>query len=257
MRWDPAQYSRFADERGRPFVDLVARIGHESPRRVVDLGCGPGNLTALLAQRWPDAAIEGLDLSPEMISAAAAHASGQVSFRVADVTAWTMPPDADVVLSNALLQWVPGHLDLLSRWAVDLPAGGWLALQVPGNFEAPSHVLMRELAESQRWAPRLSGVLRHGDAVSAPADYARSLLDLGLAADVWETTYLHLLTGADPVLNWVRGTGLRPVLSALDDTDAAEFTAEYAALLRAAYPAGGQGTMFAFRRVFAVGHRPH
>ena len=256
MLWDPEQYGRYADERGRPFLDLTARIGHPAPRRVVDLGCGPGNLTALLAERWPEATIEGVDASPEMIAEAVARQDDRLSFRVEDVMRWAMPPDADVVVSNALLQWVPGHRDLLSRWAAELPGDGWLALQVPANFDAPSHLLMRELADSARWGPRLAGTLRHGDAVATPEEYAALLLAVGLSADVWETTYLHVLTGHDPVLQWVRGTGLRPILAALDEQNAAEFCAEYAALLRSAYPATEHGTVFAFRRIFAVGHRP-
>ena len=256
MRWDPTQYGRYADERGRPFLDLVARIGHPAPRRVVDLGCGPGNLTTLLADRWPGAVVEGIDASQEMIAEAVAWRGDRLSFRVEDVTRWAMPVDADVVVSNALLQWVPGHRELLSRWATDLPEKGWLALQVPANFEAPSHVLMRELADSPKWAPHLAGTLRHGDAVATPDEYAALLLAAGLSADVWETTYLHVLSGEDPVLQWVRGTGLRPILAALDEEPAAEFSAEYAALLRSAYPATRHGTVFAFRRVFAVGHKP-
>ena len=263
MRWDPAQYSRYNDERGRPFVDLVARIEHASPRRVVDLGCGPGNLTALLAARWPSAVVEGLDSSPEMISRAAPV--DRVSYRVEDVAAWTMPPDADVVLSNATLQWVSGHQQLLRQWASSLPPGGWLAVQVPGNFGAPSHRLMRSLATSPRWAPLTADVLRHHDAVGSPADYATLLLDCGLSVDVWETTYLHLLAGPDPVLDWMRGTGLRPVLAALADQAAPGpggprpaadvFEAEYAAALREAYPATEHGTLFPFRRIFAVAHK--
>lgn len=255
MRWDPVQYTRYAGERGRPFLDLVGRIEAASPRRVIDLGCGPGTLTALLAQRWPGAAVEGLDSSPEMIAEAAPLATASLSFRVADVLAWTMPADTDVLVSNAVLQWVPGHRELLRRWAGELPAGGWLAVQVPGNFSSPSHVLMRELAASPRWAAALDRVLRHHDAVGSPADYATLLLEAGLVADVWETTYLHVLRGADPVLEWVRGTGLRPVLAALSDAEGADFEAEYRAALRVAYPATPQGTLFPFRRIFAVGHR--
>jgi trans-aconitate 2-methyltransferase len=264
MRWDPAQYSRYADERGRPFIELLARIDCAAPRRVVDLGCGPGNLTALLAQRWPSAVVEGLDSSPEMISQAACVDG--VAFRVEDAADWSVPVDADVVISNATLQWVPGHQELLRQWAASLPADGWLAFQVPGNFGAPSHTLMRSLADSARWAPLLGDALRHHDAVSTPVDYAELLLRAGLTAEVWETTYLHVLGGPDPVLDWVRGTGLRPALAALadrpapDDGDARPaadvFEAEYAAELRAAYPPTEHGTLFPFRRIFAVAHKP-
>jgi trans-aconitate 2-methyltransferase len=252
VRWDPTQYTRYADERGRPFLDLLARVGATDPRRVVDLGCGPGNLTALLAQRWPAAAVEGLDSSPEMIERARADVPA-VRFSVGDVRAWTMPDDCDVVISNAALQWVPGHLDLVRDWAAALPPDGWLALQVPANFDAPSHALMRSLVASPRWAPLVGDVLRH-DLVATPTRYAELLLDAGLQVDVWETTYLHLLQGDDPVLEWVRGTGLRPVLAALS-SDAGEFEREYAALLREAYPRTAHGTVFEFRRLFAVAHK--
>lgn len=255
MRWDPAIYSRYAGERGRPYLDLLARIGADSPRRVVDLGCGPGNLTALLLQRWPAAVVEGIDSSPEMI-AEAGGVTG-VQFRVEDVTDWQMPTDADVVVSNATLQWVPTHRRLLRSWASALSAGGWLAFQVPGNFGSPSHQLMRALASSPRWRERIGDVLRHEDAVAEPREYAALLLDTGLEVDAWEATYLHLLGGIAPVLNWVRGTGLRPILAALGPEEAAEFEAEYAAALRDAYPSDTTGhTPFPFRRIFAVGHKP-
>ena len=253
MRWDPSQYARYATERGRPFIDLVSRIGATAPRRVVDVGCGPGELTALLAERWPDAAIEGIDSSEEMIAAASAPG---VQFALGDAGTWTPGPDVDVVVSNAALQWVPDHLAVLARWAKALGPGAWLAWQVPSNFDSPSHVLMRTLASSPRWAPVLDGVLRHADAVSTVDAYATLLLDAGYEVDVWETTYLHVLSGADPVLEWVRGTGLRPVLQALSPSDAAEFTATYAEQLRAAYPASAHGTVYPFKRIFAVGRRP-
>jgi trans-aconitate 2-methyltransferase len=253
MRWDPTQYGRYADERGRPFHDLLARVGAERPRRVVDVGCGSGALTARLAERWPESAVEGFDSSPEMISAA--DPSGHASFRVDDATTWSMPADTDVVVCNAVLQWVPTHRDLVHRWATALPPGGWLAVQVPGNFDSFSHTLMRSLADSPRWANQLTGILRH-DSVGTPSEYAGLLHRAGLAADVWETTYVHVLTGPDPVLEWLRGTGLRPVLAALSEADAAAFTAQFAAQLREAYPPTSSGTLFAFRRIFAVGHRP-
>ena len=257
MKWDPIQYGRYAEERARPFLDLVARVAAAAPRRVIDLGCGPGTLTALLGERWPGARVEGIDASPEMIAEALPLANPALTFRVGDIADWAMPADADVIVSNAALQWVPGHREVLRRCARQLPAGGWLAFQLPGNFGSPSHQLMRELAASPRWARHLDGVLRHHDSVGEPAEYAALLLEAGLRADVWESTYLHVLGGTDPVLEWVRGTGLRPVLAALDSSsqDPADFEAEYAAALRAAYPATARGTLFGFRRVFAVGHR--
>ncbi len=161
---------------------------------------------------------------------------------------------ADVIVSNAMLQWVPSHRSLLTRWAAGLPAGGWLAFQVPGNFTAPSHEVLRSLTASGRWSA-VTGVLP-ADAVSSAADYAALLLDAGLAVDAWETTYVHVLSGTDPVLEWVRGTALRPVMAALPAAEYAEFEAEYAAALRLAYPAEPRGTLFPFRRVFCVATRP-
>ncbi len=246
--WDPAQYGRYSDERARPFLDLMARVGAARPRRVVDLGCGPATLTALLAQRWPGAVVEGIDSSPEMIDAA--RSVSGVSVTLGDVAQWSTGPDVDVVITNATLQWVPDHDVLLAAWARDLVAGGWIALQVPGNFAGPAHTLLRE--QAQRWD--LGHVLRH-DAVGSPQSYAEIMLDAGLRADAWETTYLHVLAGDNPVLEWLRGTGLRPVLGALSASDAERFCAELAPALRAAYPQGPHGTLFEFRRIFAVGHR--
>lgn len=254
MRWDPAQYAQFSDERSRPFFDLTGQIGAEQPRQVVDLGCGSGELTATLAQRWPAATVRGLDASAEMIERASAVAGGRLSFALAEAADFDAS-GTDVLVSNALLQWVPGHQALLRDWAGQLNAGGWLAFQVPANFGSPSHRLMRELAGSDRWRDRLAGVLRH-DAVAEPAQYLDSLVTLGLRVNAWQTSYLHVLQGSDPVLDWVRGTGLRPVLQALGEDEAAEFSAEYAALLREAYPARPFGTVFPFLRTFVVAHKP-
>jgi trans-aconitate 2-methyltransferase len=256
--WDPAVYLRYGDERSRPFVDLLARVGADAPSVVVDLGCGEGALTASLAQRWPGARVTGLDSSATMLAAAAAHAvPGRVEFTAGDVQEWQPSGPVDVVVSNAVLQWVPGHERLLAEWAGRLPPGGRLAIQVPGNFRAPTHTLLAELCGSDRWAAQLADVPRGPDAVLEPAGYYDVLTSAGLAADVWETTYLHVLSGPDPVLAWVRSTQLRPVLARLDEKAAAEFTAAYAAALREAYPMRPDGTtLLPFRRIFAVGSRP-
>ena len=255
MTWDPEQYAKFADERGRPFHDLVARVGAEAPRRVVDLGCGPGELTASLARRWPGARIEGLDSSAEMIAKAAPLASDRLSFRVGDIESWTVPADADVIVSNAALQWVPTHRELLPRWAAALPAGAWLAFQVPGHFNSPAHQTMRDLAHEDRWSAAIGGLLRP-DVVATPQGYATLLFDAGLRVEAWETTYLHVLTGPDPVLEWMRGTALRPLLAALSGADAASFVEAYRDRLRVEYPSTPHGTFFPFRRIFAVAHKP-
>jgi trans-aconitate 2-methyltransferase len=231
--WDPALYLDFDDHRSRPFHDLLARIGATAPRRVVDLGCGPGHLTGVLAARWPKAAVSALDSSAEMV--AAARERGIAAERV-DVRDWTPPPDADVVVTNAVLQWVPGHLDLLPGWLAALPSQAWFALQVPGNFGAPSHALVRELAAGR--------VTLRGEG---------SVPDV----DVWETTYRHRLTGPDPVLHWIDATALRPVRDALTPAEYTAFREELAPRLRAAYPARPDGTTwFPFRRIFAVARTP-
>ncbi|GAY10397.1 trans-aconitate 2-methyltransferase [Pseudonocardia sp. N23] len=245
--WDPALYLTFDDARSRPFFDLVARIGADAPRRVVDLGCGPGHLTEVLARRWPDAAVEAVDSSPEMVAAARERGIDAV---LTDVGSWTPRPDTDVVVTNAVLQWVPTHPELLARWVEMLPPGAWFAMQVPGNFGAPSHALSRDLAD------RRGLTLRDELAVREPADYASILGGPDVDVDVWETTYLQRLTGDDPVLTWITATALRPVRDALDDDAYADFRAELAPLLREAYPVRPDGTTWLpFRRIFAVAHK--
>jgi trans-aconitate 2-methyltransferase len=256
--WDPPVYLRFAGERARPFADLLARVRSDAPRTVVDLGCGTGALTASLAERWPAARVTGVDSSPEMLAAAAGHAvPGRVGFVAGDVRDWEPAGPVDLVVSNAVLHWIPGHERLLARWASFLAPGGELAIQVPGNFRAPTHTALAALCRSPRWAPTVAARAPAEDAVLEPAGYLDVLTGAGLTADVWETTYLHLLTGVDPVLDWVRGTVLRPVLAGLDEPERAEFTAAYAAALRSAYPPRADGsTVLPFRRIFAVGSRP-
>ncbi len=252
MRWDPTQYARYSDHRSRPFFDLVAQIGAASPGTLIDVGCGSGELTVTLAQRWPTTTLLGLDSSPQMIGGAPVGRGANFTVRAAeDVDAIGV----DVLVSNAALQWVPQHTELLTQWAGQLNEGGWIAFQVPANFDAPSHRLMRDLADSPRWHGRLQGVLRGALAVAEPETYLDLLTAQGLQADVWQTRYLHVLQGDDPVLEWVRGTGLRPVIEALSDDEADAFSAEYAALLRQAYPRRTYGTVFPFLRTFAVAHK--
>jgi trans-aconitate 2-methyltransferase len=252
--WQPERYLAFADQRTRPALDLLARVPLANPVRVADLGCGPGNSTALLAQRWPEAAVIGVDSSPEML--AQARASGvRATWIEADIGAWTPDCLVDLIYANAALQWLDHHATLLPWLLGQLRAAGVLAVQMPRNFEAPSHALLRATARSGPWADRLAGLLDQRP-VAAPAWYHDLLAPHAAALDIWETEYLHVLEGDDPVLNWTRGTALRPVMQALDAQQFAEFEADYGARLRAAYPRRADGrTLFPFRRLFIVARR--
>ncbi|MEO5875073.1 MAG: methyltransferase domain-containing protein [Streptosporangiaceae bacterium] len=243
--WDPAQYALYSDERSRAFFELTGRIPVKDPARVIDLGCGSGELTATLAARWPAARVHGLDSSESMI--AAARAFSGLSFSVGDLAAWEPDGRYDVIVSNAAFQWVPGHVELFPRLVGALGTAGVLAFQVPGNHFAPSHALLRELAESY-------GLDDRGVPVLSPGGYLAALSDLGCGVDAWETTYSQVLHGPDPVLQWVKGTALRPVLDALEDPE--DFLHEYRSRLRAAYPPGRHGTVFPFRRIFVVATVP-
>ena len=252
--WDPELYRRHADHRGRPFLDLVARVGASAPREVVDLGCGPGHLTGLLAARWPSARVTAADASPEMV--AAARENG-VDASLLDVRDWAPGPETDVVVCNAVLHWVPDHRALMASWVAALPVGGWLAVQVPGNASAPSHVTVRDLLAEEPWASLVAPTVSEGIDfdVPGPIEYARELAAAcpAAAVDAWETTYVHPLAGADPVLDWISGSTLRPVRAALPDADWSRFRAALAPRLRAAYPPDPAGTTwFPFRRVFVV-----
>ncbi|SDR69149.1 trans-aconitate 2-methyltransferase [Actinopolymorpha singaporensis] len=262
LRWDPRQYLKYADERGRPFADLVARVAAPAPAYVVDLGCGPGNLTATLAGRWPDARIEGIDSSPEMIDRAqdlarglAGETSGRLSFRLGDAHSWVPDRPVDVLVTNATLQWVPGHEALLPTWVGHLAPGGWLALQVPGNFDSPTHRILFDLAAEEPWATHLAGRVRQRAAAPGAEEYLALLAGAGCEVEAWETTYLHVLPGENAVFEWIRGTGARPVLQALPDDVRPEFEKVYKERLAAAYPRRDYGTVLPFRRVFAVAHR--
>ena len=249
--WNPDVYLAFADHRGRPFFDLLSRVGAQNPRRVVDLGCGPGNLTVTLAQRWPGAVVEAVDSSPEMV--AAARERGLYA-TLGGIAEWSPRPDTDVVVSNAALQWVPGHADLLVRWAGELTAGSWIAMQVPGNFDAPSHQAVREVAKRADFADALSDMpWREADVVGTPTDYAGLLTDAGCRVDAWETTYVHQLSGETPVLDWITGTALTQVRSRLSDEAWQQYRRAIIPELARAYPMRADGTtFFPVRRVFVV-----
>lgn len=266
--WDPARYLRYADQRGRPFEDLLGRVPAEQPRRVADLGCGPGNVTALLSRRWPEAAVVGVDSSAEMIEAATAgadeelSASGRLNFERGDVREWQPAEQVDVLITNATLQWVPGHLDLLPRLLGHVAPGGWFAMGVPGNFGAPSHTLLADLQRDSRWADHITGE-QFRPASHEPAEYLRALTEAGAQAEVWETTYYYVLPGVNGVLDFVSSTALRPVLAELGGpgTEAAHaFTNAYADALRTAYPPemlGGRTVqVLPYRRLFAIAHVP-
>lgn len=254
MDWDPLRYLSFADERGRAFVELSARVGAEAPTTVVDLGSGPGTFTALLAQRWPHAHVIGVDSSPTMVEFAAKEIPG-VDFVLADLHRWEPTEPIDVLISNATLQWVPGHLQLLPRLARSVVPGGWFAFQVPGNFDEPSHTIRRELETLPVFAPYV-GYVAKGDAHDART-YLQALTDLGCTVDAWETTYLHVLHGRDPVFEWVSTTSARPTLDSLPPEVRDEFETEFKRRLNQAYPGEDGTVVLPFRRVFVVARVPY
>jgi trans-aconitate 2-methyltransferase len=252
--WDPTRYLQFADDRARPFVDLVARVQGD-PASIVDLGCGPGHLTSVLRGRWPDATIHGVDSSPAMIDKANAdNADERATYELADVATWTMPDPVDLIVSNALFQWVPDQLDVIRRLTALVAPGGTFAVQVPCNYDAPSHRLLHEISSQPPYAEHTEGL--HADRGTRAEAYLDLFTGLGWTVDAWETTYAHVLQGEDPVFDWISGTGARPILQALPGGLREEFVATYKAALREAYPARPWGTVLPFTRTFAVARQP-
>ncbi len=251
--WNPALYLRHAGERGRPFLDLIAQVD-VTPASIVDLGCGPGQLTPVLHSRWPTAWIVGVDSSPEMIAAARAQAADlSAEYVEADAAKWEPDGQVDLIVSNALFQWVPDQLDVIRRLAGHVAPGGAFAIQVPNNMTAPSHALLHEISSRPPYAEYMAGV--RGPRGTDPESYLELFADLGWDVDVWQSTYLHVLHGDDPVFSWISGTGARPVLQSLPDNLRDRFETEYKAALRDAYPAKPWGTVLPFTRAFAVAHR--
>jgi trans-aconitate 2-methyltransferase len=252
--WNPAQYERFRDERKRPFFELLSRVDATAPAQVVDLGCGTGDLTLVLAERWRAAWVSGVDSSEAMVAEASRReVPGRVRFELADLADWKPSAPVDVLVSNAALHWLPDHAALLSRLVSLLAPGGVLAFQVPANFDAPSHRRIDDLRAHPRFTSVLAEV-RRGHA--EPLDfYEAHLAGLGLTVDAWDTTYLHVLPGEDAVLQWLLGTTLRPVLTALGAEEGRAFVDLLRPLLRADYPAVARGTPFRFTRRFVVAAR--
>ena len=252
--WDPAQYGKFGDERQRPVDDLLARVPLEAASHVYDLGCGDGRVTGLLKARWPEATIIGVDNSAAML-AKAREADPEIDWIEADVTEWQAPDAADLVFANASLQWVDDHPTLFPRLARMVATGGVLAVQMPRNHDAPSHQCMHEAAAAGPWRAKL-GDMRPFKPVAEPDAYYDILAPHVTRLDIWETEYLHVLEGADPVVEWTKGTGLRPYLTPLDDDERAGFLADYTARIARAYPRCADGrTLLPFRRLFIVALR--
>ena len=247
--WDAAQYLRFEDERLRPAIDLIGRIAHQGPARVVDLGCGAGNALPLLAARFPGAAVRGVDGSAAMLAKAAATGFATVQ---ADIAAWAPDAPADVLFSNAALQWLGGHEALFPRLLGHLAPGGVLAVQMPAMHAAPLRAEQDRIARDGPWAPALAGVAS-APGILDPGDYYDLLRPRVAALDVWVTEYVHVLRGEDPVVQWAMGTSLRPFLDALAGEVREGFIAAYRAAMRAAYPPRPDGAvLLPFRRLFLL-----
>ncbi len=250
--WNPALYLQFEDHRLRPALDLLNRIPLQNADLVCDLGCGAGNVMSFLAQRWPQAQIIGIDHSAEMLERARREYP-QFDFQEADAGAWKASTPADIIYSNAALHWLPDHRSLFPRLVKQLKAGGCLAVQMPANFKAPSHTLIRDVLDDlQLWNEELRRALGSVGILDA-ADYYDILAPHTGSLDIWQTEYMQCLQGEDPVLNWVRASALRPVFNCLSPDQSNQFLNEYKQRLSAAYPRRGDGSvLFPFKRLFIV-----
>lgn len=251
MTWNPDQYLKFAAPRLRPALDLLHAVPLPDPQLVYDLGCGAGNVTKLLAQRWPRASIVGVDDSTTMLARAASELPA-ARWVQQSLAAWRAERPAEVIYSNAALHWLPGHLDLFRSLMAQLAPGGVLAVQMPRNFGAPSHTMIADTVRAGPWRSRLEPMLQPAP-VASPDFYYDVLAPIAARLDIWETEYLQVLEGEDPVKEWTKGTWLKQFLDALDEPQRSAFESDYAARLRTAYPARPDGkTLFPFRRLFII-----
>ena len=249
--WSPAQYLKFEDDRTRPALDLLAQIRLDRPGRLVDIGCGPGNSTELLAARWPSAEIIALDSSAEMLAAARKRLP-KAKFVRGDIATWQPDRRIDLLFANAVFQWVPDHVTVLERLIGGLAAGGVLAIQMPDNLGEPSHLPMREVAESGPWRAKFAAPMTR-EAIPPPSAYYDRLKPASASVDIWHTVYNHPLENAAAIVEWVKGTGLRPYLDRLDDRERAAFLGLYEARIGQAYPPLVDGrVLLRFPRLFLV-----
>lgn len=255
MTWDPTQYLKFAGERLRPAVDLLTRIPVVAPKRVIDLGCGAGNLTPLIQQRWPGAQFTGVDSSAAML-AKARQDYINAQFVEAGIATWRPAKPVDVLYTNAALHWLDGHDTLLPGLLDAVTPGGWLAIQMPRNFGAPSHTSIVDTIEQGPWRAKLEPHLRR-QPVHEPHYYWRLLHGRSASLDIWETEYLQVLSGENPVAEYTKGTWLKQFLDRLEEPDRSAFEADYRRRVAAAYPKEADGrTLFPFRRLFILAQRP-
>jgi trans-aconitate 2-methyltransferase len=256
--WDASQYLRFADERTRPCRDLIARIDLDSPKRIIDLGCGPGNSTDEIMRRWPNAEIVGLDSSAAMI-AKARQAAPKRNWMVSDIRKWAQANDApfDIVFSNAAMQWVDDHAEMLPLLMKHVSSNGALAIQMPCNYDAPAHTLMRSLAASTNWRNYFPNESVREWHVQDTPFYFDTLLPHASRLDLWQTEYIHILPSAEAIVEWYKGSGLRPFLDALPNDELRQgFLADYLDLIRPAFPQRASGqVLFPFRRLFIVAYK--
>jgi trans-aconitate 2-methyltransferase len=250
--WNPHEYLKFSDHRLRPALDLMGQIPLDSPQTIYDLGCGPGNITNLLVKRWPGAAVTGVDSSADMLVRASQEAP-EVSLIQADIAQWSPPAPVDLLFSNATMHWLHDHGKLFPRLAARLVPGGVLAVQMPCNRDAPCNLLIEAVASDGPWRERLSQVRSVFQSVEFAQTYYRILAPVARFVDIWETEYLHILKGDNPVLEWNKGAALRPYLDVLGEVDRDAFLDTYAARILAAYPKQPDGrTLLPYRRIFLI-----
>ncbi|MFJ1311512.1 trans-aconitate 2-methyltransferase [Agrobacterium sp. P15N1-A] len=250
--WSPAQYLKFEDHRTRPASDLLARVPHANCSSVVDIGCGPGNSTELLVERFSTAQVSGIDSSPTMIEAAKKRLPN-VSFEVADIEDWQPASTPDLLFANAVLQWVPNHRSLFPRLASYLSSGGIFAVQMPDNLDEQTHVCMRRVAQDPRWKDRLASADGDRTPIETASTYYETLKASCRRVDVWQTTYFHPLANLDGIVEWFKSTGLLPYLSRLDGVEQSAFLEVYRQLLSQHYVEAADGSvLLPFPRLFIV-----